>query len=96
MFIAILTDNSNNNTNKHSKDNSSSNNSNIVLIPILTNTMIPPMSSIIPWSTCTLQDFARKMSDYDRKKAVDMDILRQDPLDRLYVVGGYNSFRLKA
>ena len=54
------------------------------------------MSSIIPWSTCTLQDFARKMSDYDRKKAVDMDILRQDPLDRLYVVGGYNPFRLKA
>eukprot|EP00439_Symbiodinium_sp_Y106_P055970 s364_g7.t2 len=31
------------------------------------------------------EDFARKMSDYDRKKAVDMDILRQDPLDRLYV-----------
>ncbi|CAE6970790.1 cry [Symbiodinium sp. CCMP2592] len=29
------------------------------------------------------EDFARKMSDYDRKKAVDMDILRQDMVQKV-------------
>ncbi|CAE7725084.1 CFAP157 [Symbiodinium sp. CCMP2456] len=29
------------------------------------------------------EDFARKMSDYDRKKAVDMDILRRDMVKRV-------------